>query len=256
MRRFLLLVCLVFASLSALAQAAPPAPKMTWIRYYHVERGRDADFMNIVQDAFRPVLDDLQKRQKVVAWGVVIPITMNGDPWTHALYMTMPDWSGAEALDQAIDKAQATMTPAAAKSMAERSMAIVESRDVILRHLVQSSAPPRGPSKYIIVDTYKIKPGREGDAVQLFNEWGKPLFTDLTAKGSVDLWGLSTHGVPGAADWTHMIWSFLHDLGDMETMVAANDSVEPRRMQGYAVRLRDMSEWSTPREQVWRIVAP
>ncbi|HEX6099732.1 MAG TPA: hypothetical protein VF432_25685 [Thermoanaerobaculia bacterium] len=256
MRRFLLLVCLVFTALSAFAQA--PLPKMTWLRYYHVERGKSAEFMQLAREQFKPVLDGLQKAGKLHSWGLAIPITQVEEPWSHALYIAMPDWSGAEAIDQAIDKAEASMTPQMAKRMGELSMSIRDGgmRDVILRHIVQSENEPKAQPKYIIADVYKIKPGREADAVALFNEWAKPLFTDLAGKGSVDMWGLSTHGVPGAADWTHMVWYFLHDLGDMEAIIAANETMEPRKMQGFSVRLRDMSEWSTPREQVWRLIAP
>ena len=157
MRRFLILVCLCFAALSAFAQA-PPLPKMTWVRYYEIERGKDADFMRLVSETFKPVLDDLQKKGKVLEWGVGIPLTMNGEPWTHALYMAMPDWSGVEALDQAIDAAQAASTPQAAQRIAEQSMSVAQSRDVILRHLVQSTTQPKAKPKYIIAETHKIKP--------------------------------------------------------------------------------------------------
>ena len=253
MRRFLILVCLCFAALSAFAQA-PPLPKMTWVRYYEIERGKDADFMRLVSETFKPVLDDLQKKGKVLEWGVGVPLTMNGEPWTHALYMAMPDWSGVEALDQAIDAAQAASTPQAAQRIAEQSMAVAQSRDVILRHLVQSTTQPKAKPKYIIAETHKIKPGREADAVQLFNDWAKPMFTDLAASGKVDLWGLSTPGVAGAADWSHMVWYFLHDIGDMESVIGANEALEPRKAQGFQVRYRDMSEGM--HEQVWRLVAP
>ncbi|MGZ5445315.1 MAG: hypothetical protein ACXW5U_30090 [Thermoanaerobaculia bacterium] len=259
MRRFLVLVCLCFAALSAFAQT-PALPKMTWVRYYHVERGKNAEFMRLAHDTFKPVLDDLRKNQKILDWGLAVPITMNGDPWTHVLYIAMPDWSGVEALDQAIDKAQTAMTPEVAKRTGELSMSIAESRDVILRHLVQSTTEPRAKPKYIVADTHRIKPGREGDALQLFNEWAKPLFMDLAAKGDVDMWGFSAHGVAvgvtNAGDWTHMVWYFLHDLGAMEAVIKANERVEPRTMQGYWVRLRDLSEANVRREQVWRIVEP
>src|SRR5689334_15889724 len=196
MRRFVVLVCLCFAALSVLAQpAAPPVVKMTWVRYYQVERGKDADFMRLAHDAFKPLLDDLRKNGKIADWGLGIPITMNGEPWTHALYIAMPDWSGVEALDQAIDKVQMAMTPEMAKKHGELGMSIARQQDVILRHIVQSTTEPKAKPKYIVADVYKIKPGREGDAVQLFNEWGKPMFTDAAAKGTVDMWGLSTHGV-------------------------------------------------------------
>ncbi|HET8774309.1 MAG TPA: hypothetical protein VFP80_10975 [Thermoanaerobaculia bacterium] len=256
MRRFVVLVCLCFAALSAFAQTAPAPPKMTWVRYYQVERGKSMEFMQLAREQFKPLLDALKKDGKIVDWGLAIPITQTEEPWTHLIFIAMPDWSGAEAIDQAIDKAEAAMTPELAKKQGSLSMSIGGMRDVILRHIVQSATEPKAQPKYIVGDVYKIKAGREGDAVQLFNEWGKPLFTDLAAKGSVDIWGLSTHGVPGAAEWTHMVWYFLHDLGDMEKVIQANESMEPRKMQGYAVRLRDMSEWNGPREQVWRLMTP
>jgi hypothetical protein len=259
MRRFLVLVCLCFASLSAFAQA-PALPKMTWIRNYQVERGKEAEFMRLVKETFTPVLNELQKNGKILTWGVAVPITINEDPWTHVLYMSMPDWSGVEALDQAIDKAQASMTPEMARRSMELGMSVADERDVILRHIVQSATPPASKPKYIVADVHKVKPGREGDAVALFNEWAKPMFTDLAARGHVDFWGFSSHGVAvgltGDADWTHMVWYFLHDLGAMEEVIAANEKVEPRTMQGYWVRLRDMSDIGARREQVWRIIAP
>jgi hypothetical protein len=172
----------------------------------------------------------------------------------------MPDWNGAEALDQAIVKAQGSMTPVVAKRTAELSMSVVASRDVILRHLVRSETQPKAKSKYIVTDTHRIKPGREGDALELFNEWATPMFLDLAANGHVDRWGFSSHGVAVGVthdwDWTHMVWYFLHDLGAMEAVIQINEKVEPRKMQGYWVRVRDMSDMSVRREQVWRIVEP
>lgn len=253
MRRLLVLVCLCLASLSAFAQTPAPA-KMTWLRYYQVERGKDADFMRLAHDAFKPVLDDLRAKKKIVDWGLAFPLTQNGDPWTHALYITMPDWSGAEALDQAIDQAQMAMTPEVMKRTGELSMSIAKSQDVILRHLVQSTTMPTAKPKYIMVETHKIKPGREADAVQLFNDWGTPMFTELAAKGTIGIWGLSTHGVAGAADWTHMVWYFLPDLGNLDKVMAANDALDARKRQGFMVRYADMSEGM--REQVWRLTEP
>lgn len=243
MRRFAILACLCLAALSASAQTPAP-PKMTWLRYYQVERGKDADFLFVVRERLRPALDELQKSRKILAWGVAEPLTANSDPWTHVLYIAMPDWSGAEAL---------------AKRTQGLSASVVASRDVILRHLVQSETPPRATPKYIVADTHRIKAGREGDALQLFNEWAKPMFVDLAANGHVDLWGFSANGiVVGINDtgWTHMVWYFLHDLASVEAVIEINAKVEPRKIQGWWLRLGDMSEIDARREQVWRIVAP
>ncbi|HEV7239300.1 MAG TPA: hypothetical protein VGQ36_08680 [Thermoanaerobaculia bacterium] len=245
--------------MSAVAQATAQ-PKMTWVRYYQVDRGKDADFMRLAHDAFKPVLDDLRKNNKIVDWGMAIPFTKTADPWTHMLYIAMTDWNGAEALDQAIVQAQGSMTPAVAKRTAELSMSVVASRDVILRHLVRSETQPKAMSKYIVTDTHKIKRGREGDALQLFNEWAKPMFLDLAANGHGDRWGFSAHGVAvgvtDSPDWTHMVWYFIHDLGAMEAVIHINEVIEPRKMQGWWVRLQDMSEGNVRREQVWRLITP
>lgn len=243
MRRFAVLACLCLASLSAFAQTPAP-PKMTWLRYYQVERGKDADFLFVVRERLKPALDELQKNGKIVTWGVAEPITMTSDPWTHVLYIVMPDWSSAAALPK---RTGALALPA------------IATRDTILRHLVQSATPPKAAPKYIVADTHRIKTGREGDALQLFNEWAKPMFLDLAANGHVDLWGFSSNGVVvGINDtgWTHMVWYFLHDLASVEAVIEINAKVEPRTMQGYWLRLQDMSEIDARREQVWQIVTP
>jgi len=253
MRRLVVLVSLMFAALSAFAQT-PPLPKMTWVRYYQVERGKDADFMRLAHDVFKPVLDDLKKSNKILDWGMVVPLTQNDDPWTHALYIAMPDWGGAEALDQAIDKAQSSMTPEMNKRTDQLAMSVLDSHDVILRHLAQATTPPTSKPKYIMVETHKIKAGRDGDAMQLFNDWAAPMFTDLASKGTIGPWGFSGHGIAGAAEWSHMVWYFMPDLGNLEKVIAANDAIEARKRQGFMVRYLDMSEGMA--EQVWRIVEP
>ena len=65
MRRISILVCLVVASLGAFAQTAVPQPKMTWVRYYQIARGKDADFMRLERETFKPLLDSLQKSGKI-----------------------------------------------------------------------------------------------------------------------------------------------------------------------------------------------
>ena len=48
MRRLVLVILFLAISVPALAQAMPQA-KYTWIRYFTVERGREADFMRRVR---------------------------------------------------------------------------------------------------------------------------------------------------------------------------------------------------------------
>ena len=133
-------------------------------------------------------------------------------------------------------------------------MSVARSHDVILRHVEQAATPPTAKPRYVMVETHKIKPGRDADATQLFNDWAKPMFTELAAKGTIGPWGLSSHGVAGAAEWSHMVWYFLPDVGNLESVLAANDALDARKRQGFMVRYMDMSEGM--QEQLWRIVEP
>lgn len=257
MRRFIVLVSLLLVAASAFAQQAAP-PKLSWVRSYVVERGREADFMNLVVEETKPVFDALLKEGKIAGWGVAVPITHSADPATHHIYAALPDWSGADAIADAIEKADAAKTPAQMKRMMDLASSIRAGsvRDIVLRHLVQSTTAPLRPARYLRTDLHVIKAGREGDAVQLFNEWAKPIFLDLAAKGTVSLWGLSVHGVPdgGADGWTHMCWYFMPDMAGQDAIDAINENAQKTR--GYWIRLWDMSVGEKYRGVIYRIVNP
>ena len=257
MRRIALALLFLLATTATFAQPAPP--KMTWVRQYQIERGREADFLRLIRENYKPLLDGLQQQGKVVGWGIAVPINETEETWTHLLYIGLQDWSSVQAMDAAVDKGMASMPPEAMARTEKLISSIHEGsmHDFVLRHVVQPSAPlPPTQLRYIVSETYKIKPGREGEAVQLFNEWAVPLFSDLASKGTIGPWGLSVHGIPGAAGWTHMVWYFLPDLGAMDTMIRAGESIEPRKLQGFDVRLRDMSETPGHRQQIMKIVTP
>ena len=254
MRKILLVALVLFFAFSALGQQA----KLTWVRHYTVERGRESDFMQYVTAYAKPMMQRLMADKKVLGWGVGFPITMNGDPYTHLVWVSLPDWGGAEAIGQAIEAGDAAMSPAEMKRMMALGSSIREGsvRDVVLRHVVQSDAPPLPAPKFIVVDTYSIKPGRGDDAVALFNEWGKPLFTSDAVKTRVGPWGLSVQELQTNEPWTHMVWYFISDLGARDVMDAAMTSVDPRKLQGYDVRLRDMSDVTKQRSTILRTMTP
>lgn len=246
----------LFLAASALAQSAPPQAKLTWVRYYTVERGREADFNQYIHDYTRPMMDRLVADKKILGWGAGFPITMNDEPYTNVVWVALPDWNGAEAIGQAIEAANAAASPAEMQKMMRLGSSIREGsvRDVILRHLVQSDGPGLPAPKFIVADTYTIKPGRGGDAVALFNEWGKPNFDAV--KSRLGPWGLSVQALPTEESWTHMVWYFISDLGALDTLDNAMMSMEPRKLQGFDVRLRDMSDVTKQRSQIIRIMTP
>lgn len=258
MRRFVFSLCVVILAASALAQPAPPPAKFTWIRYVHVDAGREADFMKYISTYTKPIMQRLEAQRKISGWGVAAPITHGTEQWTHVVYVALPDWSGAEAVGQELEKADAAMSPADMKNMWTLASSMREGsvRDVIIRHLVQADpAPMTAPPKYINVDTYVIKEGRDRDAVALFNEWAKPMFAASGVKKYVPLWGLSSREL-GPESWTHMVWIFMTDLAARDAFDAAQGAVDPMKLQGYEVRLRDMSEIDKQQGQILRIITP
>jgi len=219
----LLFVCL-FSSSSALAQQA----RFTWLRFHNVAAGQDAQL--------RSMYDRVMAGQKVVGWGIAVPLTHTGDPWTHVVYVAFADWASADAFAKATESAGAFPV----------------GMDVILNHIVQAEVPPKARPKYIGVDTYVVKQGRAGDAISLFNEWGKPLFSAAAEKGRIGTWGFSTQS--SIDDYTHMIWYFMSDLAAIDDLVAGSMSLDPMKLRGYEVRLRDLSEPEKYRTQLLRIV--
>jgi len=260
MRRSIYILVALCLALSALAQAPQP-PGLTWVRYYEAQPGKEMEFARLLSESSKSVFDKLIADKKVAAWGIVVPVThIEGETYTHAAYVTVPDWAALEAMISAFEANDATMPPAEMKKLDDAFMAALKPgsiRDVILRHLSQAplaTAPPTTRPKYIGVDTYVIKQGRGMDAVSLFNEWGKPLFTDVAAKGKFGPWGLSMQEIQTRGDWTHMIWYFMNDLSAVDQLNAGTMALDPMKLKGYDVRLRDMSEPEKHRTSILRIV--
>jgi hypothetical protein len=257
MRKILLGALVLCFAVSALGQAVPQA-KLTWVRYYTVDRGREADFAQYVRDYTKPMMERLIADKKILGWGSGFPITRNDDPYTNVIWVALPGWDGAEAIGQAIEAMDRGASPADMQKMMRLGSSIHEGsvRDVILRHLMQSDTPPLAAPKYIVVDTYSIHPGRGADAVALFNEWAKPVYMADAVKTRVGPWGLSMQALPTEEHWTHMVWTFISDLGAMDAMDTAAMSGDPRKLQGFDVRLRDMSDVTKQRSQIIRIMTP
>ena len=260
MRRLVIVLVVLSLTVSALAQQAPAAPGLTWIRYYEAQPGKEMELARLLSESSKATFDKLIADKKVAAWGIVVPMSHTSETWTHAAFVTVPDWAGFEALMTTMAAGDAKMTPADLKKLDDQFMAALKPnsyRDVVLRHVSQAplpTAPPTARPKYIGVDTYVIKPGRFEDATGLFNEWAKPLFSDIAAKGKFGPWGLSSQEMVTMPGWTHMVWYFMNDLTALDEANAGQMALGPMKLKGYDVRLRDMSEPDKHQGQILRIV--
>jgi hypothetical protein len=251
---------LVFVVLSlcvASAVTAQQPPKLTWVRYIQVNAGHEADFFRMTMESNR-VLDRLIAEKRVAAWGLAVPLTRNEEPWTHAVYITIPNWTALEETVAAVEAAHMGRAPEDAKRLDAIAAGAIRSgsiRDVILRHVVQSEAPMTLKPKYLVIATHHIKPGREADAAALFTEWAKPVFLDAAAKGKLGAWGVSVQdGSTLTGGWTYMVWSFLSHLTALDEVDDAMTALGTTKVRGYDIRLRDMSEPEKRRSQILRVV--
>lgn len=255
MRRFVSLS--LFLVLFATTAFAQQPPKMTWLRFYQVAPGKEADFLRLVNDSSKTMFDKLMADGKVVAWGVATPLTHTDDSWTHVVYVGLQDWAATEAMVRGVESSDADAHRSAAemKRLDELAMSIIKPgsvRDVILHHLVQSEVPATVKPKYIGVEYYVVKPGRDGDALALFNEWAKPMYSGLASQGKLGPWGFSTQNSNG--EYTHMIWYFMSDLAAMDQGDQAMMAIEPMKLRGYDVRLRDLSVPEKSHTQLLRVL--
>lgn len=257
MRRILYALVALSLSLGVLAQEPPAPPQLTWIRYYEAVPGHQQDLVKALIQAGKPVFDKLVAEKKVVVWGVAVPMSRTGESWTNVVYVSFNDWAGVDAMSRAFEAMDAKMSPADLKKMDEMFNALQKTsatRDVVIRHLSQGPPSNMTPPKYIGVDTYVIKPGRFEDAAGLFNEWARPLFSTAAANGKFGPWGLSMQEMVTTPGWTHMVWYFMSDLGAIDELNAGTMKLEPMKLKGYDLRLRDMSEPEKHQGQLLRIV--
>ena len=257
MRRFILALAILCLATTAFAQQQPPG--LTWIRYYEAQPGKETELGQLLISSTKSTMDKLIADKIVAAYGIVVPLSYNTETWTHAVYITVADWTSYEAFRNGAMAAHMAMPPADIKKMEEGLMAALRphsNRDVMLRHVSQAlpTAPPAARPKYIGIDTYVIKQGRFEDATGLFNEWAKPVFSDVASKGKFGPWGLSTQEMVTMPGWTHMVWYFMTDLAAIDQLNAASMSLGAMKLKGYDVRLRDMSEPEKHQGQLLRII--
>ncbi len=255
MRRIILFALLVFLPSAALAQI----PKLTWLRYYTVVPGKDAEFLRMLRETHDSMLTGLIAEKKVTNWGIAVPLSHNEETWTHLVYISASDWSGIDAVVNKADAVMAALPEADRKRIAEgfpTALAPNGLHDTVLRHTVQSQVVPPKDFKlrYLVINEHPIAPGRDVDAVQLFNEWAKPILADLEAKGRVGPWGQSVQDIVVGEDWTFLVWYFLPDLAALDDVTNSLMALGPQRLRSYWLRLSDMQEKKPFRGQILRVI--
>jgi len=230
MRHFVRVALLSLFAISATTAAIAQAPQYTWMRHY-----KSAPDVRMLREP----LDKLLAEKKITGYGVLAPFTYIGDPWTHIVYVSAADWAALDGVGSALDVMRAARPD--------------DIHDVILRHNVQSDTASTIKPRYAVLNRHPVSRGRDADALALFNEWAKPVFTHLAARNRIGYWGQAIQTIALDNEWTYLVWYFLPDLSALDDVMADLGQMGPSKLGTFERRLREMSE-DDYRAQIMRVV--
>ena len=205
-------------------------PQLTWIRYYRGPSERHDDFARLLRDNVQ--------RAAGSGWGVAVPLSHNDDPWTHMVWVDLASWAAVEALVVAMDGV-------------ERGSVL---RDGAFRRIVQGEARSTVTPRYVVMAMHWIRRGDDDDALVLFNDWAKPVFTELTATGQVGDWSLLVEEFVISGSWRYMTWYPISDIGALDAVVASLMNFGLARLKSFEQRLNLMSTEQFYRGQIARVL--
>lgn len=241
-KRILFCALMMLISGFTIAGQQAPAPKdpLTYWYEYHVNPGKEEEFLNLVKTVGQPVRDKLMSDGVVLGWGVVTPVIRVPDNATHKIWYTVADYAGVEKVETAMREQIAKMTEDAAKGGAagkkgaavaggpmDRVLQITEfakTHDYLTRDLVYGfapGAPPVGTLPYTRYSFVKVKPGKGPEYRKAWDKYNKPLLEKLAADGTIVAYGLSVEEVRTDGDFTHYTWIAVKDLASMDKVRAA-----------------------------------
>lgn len=254
MKRFLVALTVLGIAASLFAQAPMPQPQLTWVRFLKASPGHYNDAMTSMTKFDFPVLDKLLADGKIAGWGLLTPLTISGQNFNFAFYVTVMNWAAVDDVVAALDAAGRAAKPEEMAKM-DASFEGEATRDFILRHALQSPAPP--PSfmpKYVRVSYYTVKPERAAEMVGLIRNDVAPTLNDMAAKGTIGIWGFSTQEVLTDPTWTHMLWVFTKDLASFDGIRSGLMAMPQQARDSIMVRMRDMTDPMKARSEILRVV--
>jgi hypothetical protein len=231
----MLMSCFTVAAQQATQQAAQP---LTFWYEYHVNPGKEEEFLNLVKAVGQPVRDKLMAEGVVLAWGVESPLLRVPENATHMIWYTVADYAGLEKVDTAMREQIAKMTEESTKAPAGKKGAaagggpmehireitdFAKTHDYLTRDLVSGFAPgipPAGVLPFTRYNFVKVKPGKGAEYRKAWEKYNKPVFDKLAADGTILAFGLAVEDVRTDGDFTHYVWIATKDLASQDKIRA------------------------------------
>jgi len=98
------MLMLISCFTGAAQQAQQPQQPLTFWYEYHVNPGKEDEFLNLVKTVGAPVRDKLMAEGVVQAWGVESPIIRVPESATHLIWFTVADYAGLEKVQTAMQE--------------------------------------------------------------------------------------------------------------------------------------------------------
>ena len=274
-RVFFCALLMLVSCVVAAAQQAEKQPLTFWY-CYHVNPGKEEDFLNIVKTVGQPVRDKLMAEGVVQAWGVETPILRVPGNSTHLIWYTVADYAGVEKVEAAIREQIAKMTEESSKGAAgkkgmaasggplEKMREITDfakthdylTRDVVVN--VGTTMPPAGTLPWVRYNFNKVKPGKGAEYRKAWEKYNKPVFDKLVADGTLLAFGLSVEDVKTEGDWTHYVWLATKDLASQDKIRAAfladRDKRSPEEQEALTHLFTSLTEPDSSRTEVMHSV--
>jgi hypothetical protein len=225
MKRWISLAVVGMIAIAPFAAAQDAPGPMTWVALDKTKPGKGMELIAMTVKDDGPMYDELLANGTLLSWGIAIPINHRpGDDMNHMLWATMSDWSKVGGLQAGFMKLFASRTPeqsAAMQAAYQETVYEGSHHDWIIRQEVYQQGPGDQRPNYFYVGYYKAKPGMEDKLTAQYKSAIQPVYQKLLAEGTITSFGLSTQELHGDADWTHIGWYTMSDLGAIDAAHAA-----------------------------------
>jgi hypothetical protein len=272
-RVFFCALLMLFSCFTAAAQQ-PQQPLTFWYEY-HVNPGKEDEFLNLVKTVGAPVRDKLMADGVVMAWGVDVPVIRVPENATHMIWYMVADYAGVEKVENAMRDQIAKMNSEGDKgSAAGKKGALVaggptahvlaitdfaKTHDYLTRSLVSGFTNDRPAAGTLPVSRYsfvKVKPGRGADYRKAWEKYNKPVFDKMVADGTILAYALVVEEVRTDGDFTHYTWIATKDMATQDKARAAfladREGRSPEEQEAITRLFTELTEPDANRTQLTR----
>ncbi len=214
------LTVVLVAPFAALAQDGPPI--YVWVNFLKAQPGQGEALTKMLIEQGGTGYDALVDSGAAVNWGIAMNVVHDGgDAATHVEWISFVGWQAVDQFMQGFMASRQAMSEEDMAAMAEawKANVVAGSHSDMISRTVSIGGARSGRPSYIHLGYHQAAPGKAGEAMELWNEFGVPTFDKLAADGAIMAYGLHIPEIHRGAPWTHMSWY-------TTTNLAARDAVE------------------------------